>query len=131
MNFNWFSDDSEAKELNTVSEPAGDTVKPSAKGGQPVKSPQEVKWSLRYGYDLSDVPEPLYQIACYLQKVCSFFQSQNKRDLIQVQPACDLFYDEDYVNEESKETYGKQYDPDVEANVTSFAAFEFSRRTAS
>ena len=124
MNFNWFSDDSEAKDINAVSASSGDAGNPGATGDQPVKSPQEIKWSLRDGYDLSDVPEPLYQIACYLQKVCSFFRSQNKKDLIQVQPACDLFYDEDYVNEESKETYGKQYDPDAEPNVASFAAFE-------
>ena len=101
-----------------------DIDKLKTKGDQPVNSPKEIKWSLRDGYDLSDVPEPLYRISCYLQKFCSFFQSQNKKDLLQVQPACDLFYDEDYVNEESKETYAKQYNPDVEPNVASFAAFE-------
>jgi len=127
MNFNLFDADPGAKDLNTVSVPAGDTGKPGEKGDQPVKTLQEVKWSLRDNYDLSDVPEPLYNIACYLQKACSVFQSRNKKDLIQVQPACDLFYDEDCVNEESKETYAKQYDPDVEPNVASFAAFGIER----
>ena len=153
MNFDWLSDTAAATALNAAgnnndadraaASPAGTAApdvsaasvpaaseagnscdKAEEKELQPVLSSGEIRWSLRDNRDLSDVPEPLYQIACYLQKACSFLRSKNRKDLLQVQPACDLFYDDDYTDEEKKETYPKRYDPDAEPNIASFAAFE-------
>ena len=68
-------------------------------GIQPIKTPKEIKWMLQDDYDLSDIPEPWYRIACYMQQFCSFYRSKNKKDLLQIQPACDLFYINNYITE--------------------------------
>ena len=99
-------------------------------GIQPIKTPGEIKWMLHDEYDLSDIPEPWYRIASYMQQFCSFYRSKNKKDLLQIQPACDLFYilnmeadDTELIAEDNDGvTIKGWYAPDMDMNVASCVA---------
>ena len=110
-------------------------------GIQPIKTPGEIKWMLHDEYDLSDIPEPWYRIASYMQQFCSFYRSKNKKDLLQIQPACDLFYiseDAECILLEKLETKDRDeyawatirgwYDPGSDVNVASCVAGRIEKR---
>ena len=105
-------------------------------GIQPIKTPGEIKWMLHDEYDLSDIPEPWYRIASYMQQFCSFYRSKNKKDLLQIQPACDLFYilnteadDTELIDEDHDGvTIKGWYAPDMDMNVASCVAGSIEKR---